>query len=168
MMYCFHFLLLACTISVTLSMGIEGKQVVREVFPDPLHSNIDFGVGYNSITVSRTGTAAVNISQVNPRSRSGSSAFMSHTFQIKHFVSREELQEEYGKNSEITKSEGLVGSHRSKFLDILMAEDVSLLDSVLTVDVDIVTDSESVRGQVVLKQHGKNLLDAEDFGRSVA
>ena len=159
--------LILSLVLLSRSEGMLGKQIVREVFPDPLHSNIDFGVGYNSITVSRTGTAAVNVTNmsISPRTSSDKSAFISHTFQIKYFEDREELKEEYGRDSEITKLEGYVGSGTSKFLRVLMADNVNLLDSVLTVDVDIVSDTESVMGQVLMGKQGKDLLDAGDFDK---
>ena len=154
-------LLHLCTLSLSLCGSIEGRQVIKEVFPDPLQSNIDFGVGYNSISLSRTGTVAVTIPHVSPRARN--SAFMSHTFQIKHFSSRGELQEEYGKESDLTKCEGYVGKYHTEFLSILEAEKVGKLDSVLAVDVDIVSDTESVQGQVHLHKQAAELLNSANF-----
>ena len=154
-------LLHLCTLSLAICGSIEGRQVIKEVFPDPLQSNIDFGVGYNSISLSRTGTVAVNIPHISPRTKN--SAFMSHTFQIKHFSTRAELQEEYGKESDLTKCEGYVGKYHTEFLSILEAEKVGKLDSILAVDVDIVSDTESVRGQVQLQKQAADLLDSANF-----
>ncbi|KAL5268035.1 hypothetical protein ACHWQZ_G004922 [Mnemiopsis leidyi] len=158
-------LLLACSPALSLCRGLEGRQVVKEVFPDPLQSNIDFGVGYNSISLSRTGTVAVTFPHVSPRT--GNSAFMSHTFNIRHFPRREALQEEYGKDSDLAQCEGYVGNYHSQFLDILQADKVGRLDSVLAIDVDIVSDTESVGGQVQLEEEAAELLHSGNFQKFI-
>ena len=92
---------------------------------------------------------------------------MSHTFNIRHFPRREALQEEYGKDSDLAQCEGYVGNYHSQFLAILQADKVGRLDSVLAIDVDIVSDTESVGGQVELEEEAAELLHSGNFQKLV-
>eukprot|EP00116_Pleurobrachia_bachei_P004487 sb/3464749/ len=144
--------------------SIIGVQEVRDVFPGPDSSTVDFGAGYNAISLSRTGTYAIAEPKSQHLPTAPNTRFISSTFQLRHFKNREDLLKFYmNDNTIVTAGDGLKGRSTSTFVQIVSGEGITCLDSLLVVDIDLVTDSQMINGKVDLSETAQRMMEQSEI-----
>ena len=143
--------------------SIIGVQEVHDVFPGPDSSTINFGAGYNAISLSRTGTYAIAEPESQHLPTTPNTRFISQRFQLRHFKDREDLLKFYmNDNAIVTAGDGLKGKSTSTFVKIVSGEGITCLDSLLVVDIDLVTDSQMIGGNVELSEAAQRMMKQDE------
>ena len=141
------------------SEDIQGVTVIRENFPTT-QVNVEFGTGYNTVTLQRTYNSAVEVERV----QLAKGGFISCNFKIKLCKSREEFFSSL--SGGVSASGSYMGVEGSASVKFLTETKITSLDSILIASVDAITDTENVIN-ARFSEEGQKLLDAEDYARFV-
>lgn len=138
---------------------IQGVTVIKDNFPTS-QANVEFGTGYNTVTLTRTYNSAVHVK----RGLAGGGGFIECTYKIKLCRSREEFLTAF--SGGISASASYMGVEGSASVQFLTETSITTLDSVLVASVDAITDTE-IATDARFTEVGQKLLDERDFAKFV-
>ena len=134
---------------------IQGVTVIKDNFPTK-QANVEFGTGYDTLTLQRTYNTAVNVQREGQRK----SGYIECTFKIKLCKSRDEFFTAI--SGGLSASGSYMGVEGSASVKFLTETQITALDTILMVQVDAITDTEIVTN-AQYNDASRKLLDNQDF-----
>jgi len=150
-------LVLASPVYAGTSFGnddIQGVTVIKDNFPTT-QENVEFGTGYNTVTLQRTYNSAVNVQKGLQ-----SGGYIECTYKIKLCKSREEFFTSF--SGGVSASASYMGVEGSASVKFLTETKLTSLDSVLVASVDAITDTE-IGTNAQFTEVAQKLLDDQDY-----
>ena len=153
------FFILFATVSAFHSDDVQGVTVIKDNFPTS-QTSVEFGTGYNTVTLQRTYNSAVQVS----RGLHSNKGYIECTYKIKLCKSREEFLTSF--SGGISASATYMGVEGSASVKFLTDTRITSLDSVLVASVDAITDTD-IATQARFTEEAQTLLDNEEFDKFV-